>query len=66
LLPTPTDLDASDGAYTTKVGLAWAHVRGAASYQIYRASTNDSAQASVIGTTPSILYYDRSATMGQH
>lgn len=65
LLPTPTGLDASDGAYTLKVGLAWEHVQGAQQYRIYRGATNDPGQASVIATTPSILYEDRAATMGQ-
>ena len=65
LLPTPTGLDASDGAYTLKVGLAWEHVQGARSYRIYRGTADDPGQASAIGETPSILYEDRTATMGQ-
>ncbi|MEZ5394784.1 MAG: cytochrome c peroxidase [Bryobacterales bacterium] len=61
----PTGLDASDAAYTTRIGLAWEHVRGAQSYRIYRASANDSAQAQVVGTTPSLLYFDRGVVPGQ-
>ncbi len=65
LLPAPTGLDASDGAYTIKVGLAWEHVQDAHSYRIYRATANDPGRAELIGTTASILYFDRSATVGQ-
>ena len=63
-VPTPTGLDASDGAYTTRIGLAWEHVRGALSYRLYRAETNDSGQANLVATTPSILYFDRTAIPG--
>ena len=65
LLPAPTGLDASDGAYTLQVGLAWEHVQGAQTYRVYRGPTSDPGQASLVGSTPSILYFDRTATMGQ-
>jgi cytochrome c peroxidase len=64
VVPAPTGLDASDGAYTTRVGLAWEHIQGAKTYRVYRAETNDSAQAKLVGTTPSILYFDRTAVPG--
>ena len=65
LLPTPTGLDASDGAYTTKIGLAWDHVRGAQTYRVYRSQTSDPGQSSIVGSTASILYFDSTAAMGQ-
>jgi fibronectin type 3 domain-containing protein len=38
-LPAPPDMAASDGAYVDKVSLAWTAVSGAASYTIWRDST---------------------------
>jgi len=63
--PAPTSLEASDGAYAKKVGLSWDHVRNGASYRVLRSETNDSAAAIELGSTPSIIFYDRTATPGQ-
>lgn len=64
-LSAPTGLDASDGVYSMKVGLAWDHVCGADSYRVHRGDTEDPAGATAIGATPSILFFDRSAVPGQ-
>jgi len=63
-LAPPTGLVASDGMYSTKVGLAWEHVRNAKLYRIFRGDTDDPAAALEIGSTPSILFYDRGALAG--
>ncbi|MBI1353505.1 MAG: hypothetical protein GC160_04105 [Acidobacteria bacterium] len=63
-LSAPTGLVASDGAYSTKVGLAWEHVRDAKLYRIFRAETDDASAAQPIGVTPSILFYDRGTAAG--
>ena len=60
-IPAPTGLEASNGAYSTKVGLSWEHVQGATAYRILRAPSNDSAAAATVGTTPSIIFYDKTA-----
>ncbi len=64
-LAAPTGLDASDGAYSTKVGLAWEHVRDAVNYLVLRAEVNDPAAAVLIGTTPSIIFFDETAVPGE-
>ena len=64
-LVAPTGLEASDGSYSTKVGLSWDHVRGAQSYRIFRHSTNDPSAAVEIGSTSSIIFYDRQGEAGK-
>ncbi len=64
-LPAPTGLEASDDAYSTKVGLSWEHVQGAKSYRLLRAETDNPSAAVSVGTTPSIIFYDRTARPGQ-
>ena len=44
-LSAPTGVTASDNAYSTKVGVSWDAVRGAAAYRILRGAANDSASA---------------------
>ncbi|HQU86619.1 MAG TPA: hypothetical protein PKY59_26040, partial [Pyrinomonadaceae bacterium] len=51
-LPAPTGFSATDNAYSYKVGLHWDTIRGATTYRIYRNTTNNSATATDIGTTP--------------
>ncbi len=63
-LAAPTGLEAADGAYSTKVGLSWEHVRDATTYRIFRAESSDSAAAVEVGSTESIIFYDRSAATG--
>jgi cytochrome c peroxidase len=64
--PRPTGLEASDGAYSNKVGLSWDHVRNASVYRIFRSASNDPASAVDAGTTPSLIYYDASAAINQN
>ena len=64
-LTTPANVAASDNAYATKVRIAWDAVRGATSYRIFRNATNDSANATVIGTTPEATFFDTTVAAGQ-
>jgi GH25 family lysozyme M1 (1,4-beta-N-acetylmuramidase) len=63
LANTPTNLAASDGTTNTAVHVTWSAAAGAGSYAVFRASTNDSASATQIGTTTN-LFYDDSAVAG--
>ena len=60
-LSAPTGLDASDGAYVSRVGLAWEHVRHAAEYAVWRSDSSNPAKAVTIGRTPSLIFYDNRA-----
>ena len=64
-LSAPTGLEASDGSYATKVGLSWDVIRGAATYEIFRNTTDDAASAAGIGTTPSLIFFDVTAEPAQ-
>ena len=61
----PTGVVASDGSYSTKVGLTWDTMRGATSYRIFRNATNDGATATSLGTTAGDNFFDANATAGQ-
>jgi cytochrome c peroxidase len=65
-LSAPTNVSASDGAYATKVGISWDTIRGATLYRIFRNTTNDSASAVVVGTTPEGSFFDTTAAVGQN
>jgi cytochrome c peroxidase len=64
-LSAPTGFIASDGSYSTKVGLTWDTIRGATSYRIFRNTTNDGAGATSIGTTVQNAFFDTTAAAGQ-
>jgi len=64
-LSAPVGLTASDGDYSTSVGLRWEHTRSAVLYRIFRNTTNNSGTASDIGTTPAGYYFDSTAVVGQ-
>lgn len=64
-LAPPTGLEASDGDYSTKVGLSWEHVRDAVTYRIFRSASDDPATAQPVGQTASIIFYDPTAAIGQ-
>ena len=64
-LPAPANVAASDNAYATKVRIVWDAVRGATLYRIFRNATNDSANSTVIGTTPEATFFDTTAAAGQ-
>lgn len=58
LANTPTSVSATDGTTVSAVHLTWLAATGAASYSIWRSSTNDSSTATQIGTTANLSYDD--------
>src|SRR5437016_885188 len=64
-LSAPTNVTASDNAYSTKVGVSWDTVRGAMLYRVFRNAVNDPASAVVVGTTVEGTFFDPSGTAGQ-
>ena len=65
MLAAPTEVNASDNAYVTKVGISWNAVPGATLYRIFRNPANDPASATGIGTTPEGTFFDTTAPAGQ-
>src|SRR5690349_1874023 len=61
----PTNVIASDGAYTNKVGLHWDTIRDATAYRVYRSTTNVPATANDVGYTAANYLYDTTAVAGQ-
>jgi hypothetical protein len=57
----PEGLNASDGTYTDKVRITWSAASGAAGYQVFRYTSNNSSSADQIGSTTSTTYDDLSA-----
>src|ERR1044071_9338390 len=64
-LAAPTEVTASDNAYSTKVGISWNAIAGANLYRIFRNTTNNFAAATAIGTTAEGTFFDTTATSGQ-
>jgi len=64
-LATPANLTATDNAYATKVAVTWDAVRDATLYRVFRNTTNNSATAAVIGTTPQSTFFDATGAAGQ-
>src|SRR5437868_13266104 len=64
-LAAPTGVIASDSKYNNKVRVEWDAIRGATAYRIFRNTTNNSAAATDLGTTPANTFLDTSATAGQ-
>jgi cytochrome c peroxidase len=64
-LTAPTDVVASDNAYSTKVGVTWDAIRGATLYRIFRNTTNDPTSAATLGTTVEASFFDTTAIAGQ-
>ena len=64
-LPAPTSVEASDGAYSTKVGVCWDHIRGSTTYEVFRSATENPASATGVGTTASLIFYDSTAVPDQ-
>ena len=60
-LSAPTGVKATDGAYSTKIGLHWDTMRGANLYRIFRNTTNNPATATAVGTTQANSFFDASA-----
>jgi len=65
-LSRPTSVQASDGAYSDKVGICWDHIRNATSYQVFRGASSDPSLAVSVGTTASIIFYDATAAINQN
>src|SRR5262245_57477248 len=61
----PTEVAASDNSYVTKIGINWNAVAGATLYRVFRNATNNSATATVVGTTPEATFFDLTAPAGQ-
>ncbi|MGD9590262.1 MAG: cytochrome c peroxidase [Pyrinomonadaceae bacterium] len=61
-LSSPSGVSASNGDYTTKIGITWEPVRGATSYRIFRNTTDDAAGAIDVGTTAAPYFFDPTAT----
>jgi cytochrome c peroxidase len=64
-LSAPTGVTASDGSYSSKIGITWETIRGATSYQIFRNTINDGASATSVGTTAAGAFFDPTAVAGQ-
>jgi cytochrome c peroxidase len=64
-LSIPTNVTATDNAYSTKVAVEWNAVRGAALYRIFRNTTNNSVTATALGTTPQAIFFDVTAAPNQ-
>ena len=64
-LSAPTGVVASDGSYSTKVGLTWDTIRGATSYQIFRNTSNDPLTATSLGSTIAPNFFDASGASSQ-
>ncbi|HXI74075.1 MAG TPA: cytochrome c peroxidase, partial [Pyrinomonadaceae bacterium] len=64
-LSAPAEVNASDNAYSTKVGISWDAVRGATLYRVFRNTTSDPTTATAIGTTPEGTFFDTTGAAGQ-
>jgi len=64
-LSAPTNVLATDNAYSTKVGISWDAVRGATLYRVFRNTANDSSAATGVGTTPAGTFFDPTGIAGQ-
>src|SRR5437588_2530678 len=64
-LAAPANVLASDTAYATKVQITWDAVRGATLYRIFRNATNNSATATVLGTTAQATFFDTTSPPAQ-
>ncbi|MCY7346523.1 MAG: FG-GAP-like repeat-containing protein [Pyrinomonadaceae bacterium] len=64
-LSAPTGVSASDGSYSTKVGLTWDTIRNANVYRVFRNTTNDGTTATSLGTTVAGEFFDATAVAGQ-
>jgi hypothetical protein len=60
----PTGILASDGTFSDGVHVSWNASAGATSYQVWRATTNKSSRATLIGTSTTPLFNDTTATPG--
>ena len=64
--PAPANLTATDGTSPTQVDLAWEAAPDAVSYEVWRSSSDDSATAALLGTTPNLTFSDASGSAIQN
>src|SRR5258707_10784532 len=65
-LAAPTDVIASDNAYSSKVEIAWDAIPGATLYRVFRNTSNDSSSAINLGATAEGTFFDNTAVAGQN
>ena len=66
VLSQPQSVIASNGTYTNKVRVTWTSVVGAGWYNVYRATSNDSALKTLLATSETPSYDDESTADNQH
>jgi C1A family cysteine protease/fibronectin type 3 domain-containing protein len=59
--PPPTNVSASDGTYLDRVEVTWVASPNAASYTVYRATSNSGATKTSLGTTTGTFFNDTTA-----
>ncbi len=64
-LAKPGKPTASDGTFSTKVRVTWNVLQGAAQYEVWRHTSNNSAGATKLTTVSTLAYDDTGATAGQ-
>lgn len=63
-LPGPSGVSASDATQCDRVTITWSGVGGASGYEVWRNTANNSATATLIGSTASTLLDDLTAAPG--
>lgn len=63
-LAAPINVSASDGLFSDRVRVTWSAVSGATSYDIYRATSSDSATSTVIGNPTTTSFDDTTVEVG--
>lgn len=65
LVPAPSNLTATDGAFGGRVDLTWSPVTDAISYEVYRGLTSNFGNATRLGATSGTSFSDNGATADQ-
>ena len=65
LVPAPTNLTATDGAFGGRVDLNWSPVTDAVAYEVYRGPTSNFGNATRLGATSGTSFSDNGATADQ-
>ncbi|MCJ7660332.1 MAG: hypothetical protein MUO67_14390, partial [Anaerolineales bacterium] len=60
----PSSVNATDGTFTTQIGISWGSVGGATYYEVYRSTSFDPGTASLIYSPLLSPYYDTTANPG--
>lgn len=63
-LTAPTDVKASDGAYTSRILVSWQTVNNASSYEVWRHSENNRSAAVMVGEPSENSYDDETISQG--